>query len=310
MIRTILLLVTAMQLLWSMEHLQLAPEKHSLSAKIEILDSVVLMLPEIDGVPFRDISALAYDSNHDLLYMLGDKGSLFTSRLRIEDERIVSFVPVSGKYLQTGQRRLLLKPYRDSEGMAIVQKGEKKRLLISFEHRPRIVEYGTDGIALRELKLPKILRKKHYYQGRNRMLEGLTVDSLYGIITAPELPLRKQRRGYHALYSSKGEICKIPSSEGYSITELESIGKAELLMLERKLDFGSLGFDIRLLRISLKPVKGLCKAETVVEMKKSDGWQTDNFEGLCHYRDDLFLMISDDNGNPFQRTILTLFRLR
>ncbi len=309
MIRSWLIWGVLVSSLWSLEHLRLAPERYD-DSKMEILDSVVLSLSRIDGIDFRDISALAYDSDRDLLYMLGDKGALFAMRPKIKKGRIEALEPVWGKYLRSKEGRRLLKPYRDSEGMAILRDKERKALLISFEHTPRIALLGTDAKVKKRFDLPSPLRPKYAYQGRNRMLEGVTVDPVYGIVTAPELPLRSQKRGYHGIYGPKGMICMIPSSEGYSITELESIGKREMVILERRLDMTHFGFDIRLRKVFLKPQKGVCPTLKLLEMKKSGGWRTDNFEGLCRYRGDLFLMISDDNANPFQRTILTLFRLR
>jgi hypothetical protein len=44
-------------------------------------------------------------------------------------------------------------------------------------------------------------------------------------------------------------------------------------------------------------------------MKTDDGWNLDNFEGLTHYKDNIYLMISDDNGFFLQSTILTMFEI-
>ena len=52
-----------------------------------------------------------------------------------------------------------------------------------------------------------------------------------------------------------------------------------------------------------------CEIQTVVSLSGSDGWALDNFEGLTHYDKDQYLMISDNNNNPLQNTVLVLFEL-
>ncbi len=308
----VLLLLASVGVRAYLPHISLAPKGVSSRQhpSIELLDSVVLEYDAIDGVPFRDISALAYDREHDRLYLLGDKGSLFTARLKIARGRIVSFEPLSGRRLHTRALRRLLKPYRDSEGMTLLKRGAQTQLLISFEHFPRIERYSLKGREIGPIPLPKVLRVRRNYHGNNRMLESVAIDPIRGAISTPERPLRIQKHGYHGLYDERGEICKIPDLEGYSITELTSVAPSRLLALERKVDWRHLGFDIRLVAVDLIPRRGLCATRTLLEMRAKEGWHTDNFEGLCHWRDDLFLMISDNNANPFQRTILTLFRLR
>jgi len=39
------------------------------------------------------------------------------------------------------------------------------------------------------------------------------------------------------------------------------------------------------------------------------GWLMDNFEGLSHYRDRRFFMVSDDNCNGLQSTLLVYFEV-
>ncbi len=44
---------------------------------------------------------------------------------------------------------------------------------------------------------------------------------------------------------------------------------------------------------------GVCRSKNLAVFKSSDGWDLDN----------IYLMISDDNGNMFQKTILTMFEI-
>ncbi len=72
----------------------------------------------------------------------------------------------------------------------------------------------------------------------------------------------------------------------------------------------SFSFDITLKKVYLRDKKdGVCKSKNLAVFKSSDGWDLDNFEGVTHYMDNIYLMISDDNGNMFQKTILTMFEV-
>ena len=53
--------------------------------------------------------------------------------------------------------------------------------------------------------------------------------------------------------------------------------------------------------------QGECEVQDLAVL--SSLFLVDNFEGLTHFRDDLYLMVSDDGHSQFQRTLLTLFRL-
>jgi len=53
----------------------------------------------------------------------------------------------------------------------------------------------------------------------------------------------------------------------------------------------------------------LCPTETVVKMNSHEGWDLDNFEGLARVGKNRYVMVSDDNDNFFQKTLLIYFEL-
>ena len=55
--------------------------------------------------------------------------------------------------------------------------------------------------------------------------------------------------------------------------------------------------------------KQVCESKILARFDSSDGWLLDNFEGLTHLKDNQYLMVSDNNQNPFQRTIMVLFEI-
>ncbi len=295
---------------------------------VQIVQSLVLSFDKIDGEKFFGISALAYDPQTRILYMLSDRSRLFAFDLILEKGKIKVLKPRYARRLRDRYGRRFFLRKSDSEGMSLVTVEGKKRLLISFEHHPRVMLFDLHGkeVSLpktksladlrRELsltQLPPVLRDVHNYRSGNKMLESVTYDPKRGMITTPEFPLRTTPDGLHGIYNRKGRICYIRRGEKeMAITELERLSDGNLLALERGVHLGKpLRVDLGLLRIDLKHVeKGICRTEALLSVSTDDGWALDNFEGLTALGDGRYLMVSDDNDNFFQQTILVLFRLR
>ena len=55
--------------------------------------------------------------------------------------------------------------------------------------------------------------------------------------------------------------------------------------------------------------KRVCQSELLAKLDSIKGWHIDNFEGLCKVGKNRYLMISDDNGSLFQKTLLVLFEI-
>ena len=276
---------------------------------IKILDSKVLESSRVYGLKFCEISDIVYDEGSDILYALSDKGRMFKCHITIKEGKITDFKLLSAQALRGEDGRKFFGKMRDSEGMAL--KG--KHLYISFERKPRIIKYSKKMNFRKSLKLPKPLRKIKHYQGENRALEALCYDKKRGFITAAEYPLKSQKGGYgyHDIYNLDGVLCRIKRQKGVGITELESMSDGNLLMLQRKFALRSFSFETTLSKIYLDEVKdGECRMDILAWMSSKQGWKIDNFEGLTRYHDTYYLMISDDNNNPLEKTILTLFELK
>ncbi len=279
---------------------------------IKILDSRLIENVVVDSERLFGISGLAYDSSDDILYMLSDRNRLFKFRVDIKDNKIISLDALGAKKLEAKYNRKFLKPYRDSEGLALIGKGSNRRFLISYEWKHRISEFSLDGVEIKSLSLPAVLATNRYYKNYNSSLESVTYHPKYGFITSPELPLRIQKSGYHGIYSKDGEICHIKkANKKNSITSIEVMEDNNLLVLLRSFNALKFEFDITLKKVYLDKISnGVCKSEDIAVMNSKDGWNLDNFEGLTRYKNNQYLMISDDNGLFLQSTILTLFEIK
>ena len=49
--------------------------------------------------------------------------------------------------------------------------------------------------------------------------------------------------------------------------------------------------------------------EEIARFDSSQGWAVDNFEGVAHHIDNRYFIVSDDNANPQQKTLLVYLAL-
>jgi hypothetical protein len=296
---------------WALEKYKITPDSvhNGNFMGIKILDSRTIDISRIDGEKFYGISGLAYDKNSKVLYMLNDRSRLFTFNIGIENSKIKSLKPLHGYRVKDRFGRKFLKSRSDSEGLALV--GDE--LLVSFERYPRILRLDLhgNGDGKKRVILPKRLRSIKNYLGINGALEALTYHPKYGILTAAEYPLRDQKYGYQGIFNTEGEICKFKKDYfGNAVTEFEVMPDNNLLVLQRDFNMKNFKVSILLKKIYLDNiVDGICKVKNLAVMNSDDGWNLDNFEGLTHYKDNIYLMISDDNNFFLQNTVLTMFEV-
>ena len=277
---------------------------HETVSRLRILDSVELRFDPKKGTPFRGISDLAWDGAKKRLYAVSDEGRLFTFRISLSGNRIKDLRLLDAVVLRDRKGEALKgKKRSDAEGLALSPEG----LLVSFERKPRIVRYDPEGNYLGTVKLPKPLRKKSRYAGKNSMLESVAWHPRYGVVTAPERPLKKSDETRHTVYAGKHRWT-LPAFG--ALTAIEVTADGGLLLLERGFDRFSRRRALRLTLLHPDRCRGdRCETETVALLKSGNGWRLDNFEGLTRIGKNRYLMVSDDNGNPLQKTLLVYFEI-
>jgi hypothetical protein len=239
----------------------------------------------------------------DTLYCVDDDGNLYTFTLKIKNHTIATLQLQKKIPLRDKNGKVLRGDARDAEDLAY-NHGD---LFISFENKQRVVKYSLHGIALKNMKLHKDLRKKRNFQDSNKGLESVVYTHKYGIITAPEIPLKGSSQKYHTLYG-KNQVWRLKAKG--NITSLEKIDDDTLLVLLRKYSFGR-GRYSALVRLHLNRCnkKRVCKSDVLAKFDSKKGWNIDNFEGVCKLYGNTYLMVSDDNKNPLQNTLFLLFEI-
>jgi hypothetical protein len=203
--------------------------KSSTFMNIKILDSKELQLNEYKDIKVSELSALAYKNN--ILYALSDSGYMYHFDIEIKDKKIITLNINKALKLKNKKNKKLKNKKKDAEGMAFMN----DKLLISFERIPRVELYSLKGIKKKNIKINKELKYTNNYQSKNRALESVAYNEEYGVITAPESPLKnssKQLDNYHILYA-KNRIWKFPIDG--KITALEFINKHKTSAILEKL---------------------------------------------------------------------------
>ncbi len=287
------------------------PEQKIFS-KIKFLDQKQLMYDYIDGVKFSELSDLAYFVPTQELFMISDEGKLFSFKAIFSD-RIEKLEPLFAVKLRKKHGKKFKKWRRDSEGMTLDGDGH---LLISFEGKAKIAWFHKNsdkkGQMIRTYRLPKILKKSENYRSRNKSLEALAWHFKYGILTATEWPLKrdhKKRQTLYALSGKKWHFKAEPEAKS-AIAAIEVMEDGNVLVLERSFTGYMNPFIITLKKVYLNTCKnGMCKTERLLKMNSHQGWDVDNFEGLARVGKNRYVMISDDNDNFFQKTLLIYFEV-
>jgi len=281
--------------------------------KIKILDQKQLMYAAINGVKFSEISDLAYDQKKEKLFMISDEGKLFTFKARFGNT-IKELVPTAAVKLKKKHGKKFKKWRRDSEGMTLDAKGH---LLISFEGKAKIAWFHKNsdkqGQQIRKYAIPKELRNSQNFRSKNKSLEALAWHKKYGIMTAAEWPLKKYTKKKQTLYALSGKkwYFKAEPEARSAISAIEVTDDGNVLVLERSFISYLDPFVVTLKKVYLNDCKkkGMCKTEVLLKMNSHKGWDVDNFEGLARVGKNRYVMISDDNDNFFQKTLLIYFEV-
>ncbi|HNW77513.1 MAG TPA: esterase-like activity of phytase family protein [Candidatus Competibacteraceae bacterium] len=285
-------------------------------AGVRLLGTLRLNHATINGQTLCGLSGLAWDESAGLLYALSDRGVLFHLRPGFDaDGMLDSLQAVAAYPLRDEVDKPLRPPLNDSEALGLERRdGQPATLLVSFEIRPRVVRYDRSGHWLGEQDLPMALRDLRQYRDANQALEALAIDPRWGFITGTEAPRRDDPPGQVRIFTRDGLSWRYPlgSAPNSALVDMVVLDDGRLLTLER-----AFTAPLRPLIISLRrsPLPAPSTAGTpltpqdVAVFDSSQGWLLDNFEGLSHYREQRFFMVSDDNCNSWQNTLLVQFEL-
>jgi len=278
--------------------------------KIKFLDQKILLFEQIDGLKFSEISDLAYDRDAKRLYFVSDEGRVFMFEAHFS-EKIERLKALTGVALVKKNGKKFKSWRRDSEGLTLNSKAE---LFASFEGRAKIGKFDQQGRMIKSYPLPQKLSESKNYRSRNKSLEALTWHPTYGLLTATEWPLKEKHKKKQTIYALDGKEWHFKAeAEGKSaVVAIETMNDGNLLVMERSFTGLTNPLVITLKKIHIigcKSKKELCQSEEILKMNTHQGWDIDNFEGLAKVGKHRYVMVSDDNDNFYQKTLLVYFEL-
>ncbi|MFO1423232.1 MAG: esterase-like activity of phytase family protein [Candidatus Competibacteraceae bacterium] len=290
-------------------------------AGIRLLGALRLNDVSIGGLRLCGLSGLAWDEDAGLLYALSDEGRLFHLRPEFDAHGYLTGAQlVAGYPLRDESNRPLHPPFSDAEGLAIRNGNNRplddKELIVSFEDRPRVARYNPKGEWRGDESLPTLLRDLRNYRDLNQALESITLHPQWGVLVGTETPLRDDPAGQVRIFTRDGRFWTYPLSKApnSALVDMTTLPDGGLLTLERAFVNPLRPLIISLRRTEPLPAPGtdqtLLNVTDVAVFDSGQGWLLDNFEGLTRHRDQRFFMVSDDNCNTWQATLLVYFELR
>ena len=278
----------------------------SVNSRITILDEKSLIFFNKNGIPFEGISDLTYNRKEHRLYMIGDRGYLYSFYAKF-GKKIEKLKYLNAFHIRSFNRKIL---HPDIEGLTHNSRGE---LIASFERYPRVKKITKDGRLVVNYKIPKKLRDKRIYRNRNSIFEAVAYHPKYGLLVASEYPINRKKSINQTIYSLDGKEWhfKAQPYKNSAVTALEVMDDGNILVLERAYRGLMHPIYITLKKVYLDKCDRYrnCKSEVLNIFNSDNGGGYNNFEGLAKVGKDRYLMVSDNNGHFLLSTMLIYFKV-
>ncbi len=268
-----------------------------------------------DHQSFGGLSGLHVSADGERFLALTDRGRWLRGRIvsvgnrpmRIEDAEMAPILGADG-------RPLGARGWYDTESLT----ADNGHLYVGIERVNQIVrfDYGRHGLLARGQPIPVPPGVKEL--PRSQGLEALAFVPRNFPLGGTLIAISE--RGLDAAGNILGFLIGGPSpgtftlvrSNDYDVTDAAVTPAGELLVLERRFTLFS-GAAMRIRRIALSALKPGAVVDGPVLIEADRGAYIDNMEALAVHRnrdgETILTILSDDNFNPLQRTLLLRFAL-
>lgn len=258
---------------------------------------------------FGGLSDLRVDPDGAGVVGITDEGGWWTARLVYDDNgRLTGFVDARVGRLHDLEGRLLPdKDWQDAESLARLPNGVR---VVGFERHQRLWQYGADSLDghARAFATPPGLDNAP----RNGGIEAMTSlrDGRLLALTE-ELKERGTVRGWVECRSAWSRL-NYRYERGLRPSGAATLPSGDVLILDRAFDRET-GVEIRIQRVKIEDIRpgAILEGTTVARMARP--LTVDNFEGIDAGPgapgESLLYLVSDDNFDGQQRTLLLVFAL-
>lgn len=272
-----------------------------------------------DAEHFGGLSGVAFTGPEQRLSFVSDTGWFISGQLIYDaNGRISSLIGVSIDPIQNSKGDPLPRAFaRDAEAMTpILRNGRVAAVRVGFENLTRVADFdvseGRPGGAARELVIPDWLTKLRTNESLEAVCIAPDASPVAGstmLITEGDERSDGSLAAYMRGNRDKGEL-SIVKTAGVNPTDCAFLPNGDMLLLER--GTGLFGFVMQVRRIAANDIKPGAAIEGKVILTASGG-SIDNMEGIAVHSgpggEIRILIVSDDNFNDWERTLLLEFAL-
>ncbi len=271
---------------------------------------------------FGGFSGLAVSANGSQLLALSDRTSWVSMSLDTRGAEIAGIRDARLGRLEvreTPDDQEWTRGLEDSEALAALTPGRLTgEYLIAFEGRHRIHRYRFDGKDFSPPQGALPLPESALRLPGNKALESLAVLPA-GPYEGATLAFSERRA--HVSGDSLGwmfrdgkvETLRLRRIGPFDITDMAALPDGGLIVLERHFAGLAQGVFMRIRRIAAEDISPGARLDGVVLYETESGWMVDNMEAIAVHEDDrgrvILTIMSDDNFNPMQRTLVMRFAL-
>ena len=282
---------------------------------LEFRGGLVLASPDDD---FGALSGLDFMPDGSLV-AVADTGFWFTARLLEQDGRLSGLVDARiAPILDAGGKPVKGKNASDAEGLRILDSAAGIEAYVSFERRNDLRRFTASPDLARARATPVRLPNAIRGLNRNEGLEAVAIAPKAGpysgaIVLVAEHTLDKDgnHRGWIVGGPRAGSF-SVKRSEEFDVTDAAFLPNNDLIILERRFSFAA-GVGMRIRRIAAADLWPGRIVDGRVLVNADMRYQIDNMEGMALRTsatgETLITLVSDNNKNFVQRTILLQFAL-
>ena len=272
-----------------------------------------------DASQFGGLSGIAFTTAEQKLAFVSDKGWFISGQLIYDDRGApLELIGVSAGAIQNSKGNDLPRQFaRDAEAITpIVRNGDIAAVRVGFENLTRVADFelddGRPGGAAREVGIPDWLS----HLRTNTSLEAVCIAPPASPVAGSTMLITEGTAtdsgdiaAYMLGHRDRGEFA-IAKTEGVRPTDCAFLPDGDLLVLER--GTGLLGFVMQVRRIPAADVRPGAVINGTVVLSASGG-AIDNMEGIAVHQgpsgETRITLVSDDNFNDWERTLLLEFAL-